>query len=217
MSITHFHQIWHAYVWAHSKDTHGGIVPLGGTILEQNMKLPLTTIEYYDIKCYILQMHWCTITNFCMYHRYHDLNVLKKFWDSATLWSKVIMKRQINANSFLWILPIVMRPEDSLVHAENSVAIVSQTSCPPFWFSLKTYCFELLLDRLSDLNQNLIISSSDHADKNWGLMPKWHCVCISEMLWHIDTKLGVCHCQLTQNTPHWFDNSATYWPNMISQ
>ncbi len=137
-----FSLIWHAYVWAHSKDTHGGIVPLGGAILEQNMKLPLTTIEYYDIKCYILQMHWCTITNFCMYHRYHDLNVLKKFWDSATLWSKVIMKRQINANSFLWILPIVMRPEDSLGHAENSdtnVAIVSQTSCPPFWLSLKTY------------------------------------------------------------------------------
>ncbi len=62
-----------------------------------------------------------------------------------------------------------MRLEDSLGHAKNSdtnVAIVSQTSCPPFWLSLKTYFFELLLDRWSDLNQNLIISSSDHADKN---------------------------------------------------
>ncbi len=84
-------------------------MPLGGAIIEQNIKLPLTTIEYYDIKCYILQMNWCPITQLCMYHRDHDLKVLKKFWDSVTLWSKVIMKFQINANSFLWILPIVMR------------------------------------------------------------------------------------------------------------
>ncbi len=73
------------------------------------MKLPLTTIEYYDIKFYIFRMHWCTITKLCMYHRDHDLKVLKTFWDSVTLWSKVIMKFQINANSFLWILTIVMR------------------------------------------------------------------------------------------------------------
>ncbi len=25
-------------------------MPLGDTIIEQNMKLPLTTLEYYDIK-----------------------------------------------------------------------------------------------------------------------------------------------------------------------
>ncbi len=48
----------------HSKDTYifCGIVPLGGAIkLNKTMKLPLTTIEYYEIKCYILRMHWCTI------------------------------------------------------------------------------------------------------------------------------------------------------------
>ncbi len=54
-------------------------MPLGDAIIEQNMKLALTTIEYYDIKCYILRMHWCTITKLCMYHRDHDLKVLKKF------------------------------------------------------------------------------------------------------------------------------------------
>ncbi len=39
----------------------GGIVPLGDTIIEQKMKLPLTTIEYYDIKCYILRNFVCII------------------------------------------------------------------------------------------------------------------------------------------------------------
>ncbi len=34
---------------------------------------------------------------------------------------------------------------------------------------------------------------------------------ISAMLWHIDTKLCVCHCHFTQNTPHRFDNGATCW------
>ncbi len=80
------------------------------------------------------------------------------------------MKFQINANSFLWILPIVMRLVliDSLGYAENSdinVAIVSQTSRLPFWFMLKTYFFELLLNHLSDIHQNLVKSSSDGADK----------------------------------------------------
>ncbi len=36
------------------------------------------------------------------------------------------------------------------------------------------------------------------------------------MLWHIDTKLCVCHCHLTQNTPHRFDNGATYWSKVKS-
>ncbi len=42
----------------------------------------------------------------------------------------------------------------SLGHAENmdtNFAIVRQTSCPPFWFMLKTYFFKLLLDRYSNL------------------------------------------------------------------
>ncbi len=59
---------------------------------------------------------------------------------------------------------------DSLGHAENSdtsVAIVSQISCLPFWFMLKTYFFKLLLNRLSDFHQIWL----------WG--------CISAMLWHI--------------------------------
>ncbi len=45
------------HMYGHALRTHkryGGIVPLGGAIIEQNMKLPLTTIECYDIKCYIL-------------------------------------------------------------------------------------------------------------------------------------------------------------------
>ncbi len=121
-------------------------------------------------KMLYLWMHLCTITKSCMYHRVHDLKVLKKFWDSEVLrQSKDIMKFQINANSSLWILPIVTRLVliDSLGHAENSdtnVAIVSKNYYPPFWFSLKTYFFELL-DRCSDFHQNRIISSSDHAHK----------------------------------------------------
>ncbi len=136
-------------------------------IIEQNMKLPLTIIEYYDVKCDILRMQWCTVTkiNVC-----HGDNVIKQFWDSATLWSKITMKCQITANSFLWILPIVMRLVliDTLGHAENSdtnVSTVSQTSSLPFWCSLKTYFFKLLLDRWSDFHQNQIKSSSEHADK----------------------------------------------------
>ncbi len=81
------------YMYGHTLRTHKTfcrIVPLGGAIIEQNIKLPLTT-----------------------------------------------MKFQINANSFLCILPIVIRLVliDSLGHGENSdtnIAIVSQTSCPPF-------------------------------------------------------------------------------------
>ncbi len=38
--------------------------------------------EYYDIKCYILWMHWCTIMKLCMYHWDHDVKVLKKISDS---------------------------------------------------------------------------------------------------------------------------------------
>ncbi len=63
-------------------------MPLCGAIIEQNMKLPLTSIEHYDIKCYIFQMQWCTTTNICMYHRDHDLKVLKTFGDSATCGQK---------------------------------------------------------------------------------------------------------------------------------
>ena len=38
----------------------------------------------------------------------------------------------------------------SLGHAENidtNYAKIGHTSCPPFWLKLKTYFFELLLDR----------------------------------------------------------------------
>ncbi len=58
------------HMYGHTLRTHntfGGIVLLGGAIIEQNMTLPLTIIEYYYIKCYILRMHWCTITKLCMY------------------------------------------------------------------------------------------------------------------------------------------------------
>ncbi len=53
-------------------------MPLGGAIIEQNMTFPLTIIEY-DIKCYILRMHRCTITKLYMYHGDHDLKAFKKF------------------------------------------------------------------------------------------------------------------------------------------
>ncbi len=201
------------HMYGHTLRTHtkfGGIGLLGGAIIEQNMKLPLTTTEYYDIKCYILRLHWCTITKLCIYHQDHDLKVRKTFWDSATLWSKVTMKFQINANSFLWILPIVMRLVliDSLGHAENSdtnVAIVSQTSSPPFWFSLKTYFFKLLLDCWSDFHQiesyylrTMLTKSNGFCviDKTvlaipqkriWGMMPKWHLklyLCNALAYWH---------------------------------
>ncbi len=55
----------------------------------------------------------------------------------------------------------------SLGYGENmdtNVAIVGQTSCPPFWFMLKNYFFELL-DRCSNFHQIWLRSSSDRADK----------------------------------------------------
>ncbi len=101
---------------------------------------------------------------------------------------------------------------------------------------LKTYFFELLLNRWTDFHQNRIVSSSDYADQKlekdfvsidktvftyhsnefeaWCQNDTWSC--ISAMLWHIDTKLCVRHCQLTQNTPHRFDNSATSWSKVKS-
>ena len=71
----------------------------------------------------------------------------------------------------LWInLPIEMPLVliDSLGHAENidtKFAKFGRTSCPPSWFSVKTYFFELLLDRLSDFHQNRIVSSPHCTDK----------------------------------------------------
>ncbi len=50
----------------------------------------------------------------------------------------------------------------------------------------------------------------------WDLMPNSLWGYIFAMPWHIDTKLCVCHYQLTQNTPHWFDNSATCWSKVKS-
>ncbi len=54
-------------------------------------------------------MHWRTIMKLCMYLRDHGLKVLPTFLDTVTLWSKVIITFQINANSFKWIFSIVMR------------------------------------------------------------------------------------------------------------
>ncbi len=65
------------HMYGHTLMTFSGILPFGEAIIKQNMKLPLTTIEYYDIKCNIFRMHWCTITKLHMY-RDHDLKVLKK-------------------------------------------------------------------------------------------------------------------------------------------
>ena len=56
---------------------------------------------------------------------------------------------------------------DSLGQAENidtKVTLFGLASCPPSWFSVKTYFFELLLDRLSDFHQNRIVSSPECAD-----------------------------------------------------
>ncbi len=42
------------YLWAHSDTTQfGAIVSIGGALIEQNMKLPLTAIEYYATFFYI--------------------------------------------------------------------------------------------------------------------------------------------------------------------
>jgi hypothetical protein len=73
------------------------------------------------------------------------------------------------ANNFWINLPIEMPLVliDSLGQAENidtRFPLFGRTSCPPSWFSVKTYFFELLLDRLSDFHQNRIVSSPDCAD-----------------------------------------------------
>lgn len=106
---------------------------------------------------------------------------------------------------------------DPLGHAENidtNLAIVSQTSCPPFRF------FELLLDHLSDFHQIRVRSSSDcekvmdfmslgetvfvyRIDKVDGMI--YQNYYISAKLWHIDTK----HCHLTLSTAHQFCHSVT--------
>ncbi len=51
---------------------------------------------------------------------------------------------------------------DSLDYAENidkNDEIISQTSCPSFWFSLKTYFFKLLLDHWSSFHFRSIVTS----------------------------------------------------------
>lgn len=82
---------------------------------------------------------------------------------------KIYNKISKKANNF-WInlsieMPLVLI--DSLGQAENidtKFSLFGRTSCPPSWFSVKTYFFELLLDRLSDFHQNRIVSSPDRAD-----------------------------------------------------
>ena len=74
-----------------------------------------------------------------------------------------------NANNFWinWNIEMRLVLLDSLGHAENidtKFSLFGRTSCPPSWFSVKTYFFELLLDRLSDFHQNRIVSSPDRAD-----------------------------------------------------
>ena len=92
-------------------------------------------------------------------------NILKQRHLVVKSYNKISKK----ANNF-WInlaieMPLVLI--DSLGQAENidtKFSLFGQTSCPPSWFSVKTYFFELLLDRLSDFHQNLIVSSPDRAD-----------------------------------------------------
>ena len=60
-----------------------------------------------------------------------------------------------------------------LAHAENidtNFAIFGQTSCPQCSYLIKTYFFKLILDRLSNFHQNLIVSSSDCVNKKLGIL-----------------------------------------------
>jgi hypothetical protein len=63
---------------------NGVTEPLGGAITQQNMKFPLTSIQFCEIKCYTKQMHWFNITKLRMCHEHHPLKVPKIFRDSAT-------------------------------------------------------------------------------------------------------------------------------------
>ena len=127
---------------------------------------------------------------------------------------------------------------DSLDQDENNdtnFTNICWTSCPPFWFMLTTYFFELLLDSWSDFHQIWLGSSSDKAGKKlwilcWYTKPfsfsAWmnlleRCQtasesCISVKVWHIYTKLCMCHCHLTLTMTHQFGNSATYWQRVIN-
>ena len=58
---------------------NGGTEPLGGAIIEQNMKFPLTSIHLCEIKGYANQMHWCYIPKLRMCQQHHPLKVLKLF------------------------------------------------------------------------------------------------------------------------------------------
>ncbi len=102
-------------------------------------------------------------------------------------------------------------------HVDNihtNYFIVSRSSCPPFWFMLKTFrpCSEKVMDFV--MIDKTVSAYHSNEFEAWCQNDTWGC--ISGIPWHIDTKLCVCHCHLTQNTPHRFDNGATYWSKVKS-
>ncbi len=111
--------------------------------------------------------------------QHHTLKVCKTFWDSTTLWSKIIMKIIETLIVFWVVLPIVMRPVliDSLDNVKNTDSNYSifrrRSPCPPFGLSLKSCFFKLLQDHWSNFHQIQLGSCSEHAKQEviTNLMP----------------------------------------------
>ncbi len=127
--------------------------------------------QFWGKKCFILRMHWHIVMKLGMCLRHHALKVLKRFWGQCHLVVKNYLKK-LYKKIYKLILPIVLIPLDHDENIDINYVIIVWTSST-FLSMLKTYFFDLHLDRCSDFHQIWLRSSSDHAGKKLWISCQW--------------------------------------------
>lgn len=123
-----------------------------------------SAIMNFVIKCYFLWTHYHIITKIC-WIPWRNLKGSKV----SGQWHILVRRYNENvktANNVCLLLPVVVTLV--FIDSENNdakYATRNRTCWPPFWTTLKTYFFKILLDRCFDFHQNWLRTLWGHAGK----------------------------------------------------